>query len=147
MPPFPEAASTGGIFRSIYILSHWLEQVQRDDAHFMFVMRCCCRAATQKGAEGEAERQLATVKKLKGDIVRKEGMLNAVQAELDKVSWLSYLSCPASKTCVVVWVELVNCGVLCVKCTGSAVPCDMPKPRSEIPANFACLAMHSACVV
>lgn len=26
-----------------------------------------------------------TVKKLKGDIVRKEGMLNAMQAELDKV--------------------------------------------------------------
>ena len=64
-------------------------------------MHCCCRAATQKGAEGEVERQLATVKKLRGDIVRKEGMLNAVQAELDTVSWPSYLSCPAPKTHVV----------------------------------------------
>ena len=81
-------------------------------------MHCCFRAATQKGAEGEAERQLATVKKLKGDIVRKEGMLNAVQAELDKVSRPSYLSCPASRTYVVAWIELLDGGVSNVAAQG-----------------------------
>ncbi len=46
----------------------------------------CCRNASEKGAEEEAERQQVTVKKLKGEVIRKEGMLQATQAELDKVS-------------------------------------------------------------
>ena len=44
-----------------------------------------CRAASEKGAEEEAERQLAAVKKLKAEVTRKEGMLKATQSELDKV--------------------------------------------------------------
>ena len=44
-----------------------------------------CRAAADKGAQEEAERQLAVVKKLKAEVTRKEGMLKATQAELDKV--------------------------------------------------------------
>lgn len=44
-----------------------------------------CRAAADKGAEEEAERQLVAVKKLKAEVARKEGMLKATQSELDKV--------------------------------------------------------------
>ncbi len=44
-----------------------------------------CRNASEKGAEEEAERQLVSVKKLKGEVARREGMLKATQAELDKV--------------------------------------------------------------
>lgn len=44
-----------------------------------------CRAAADKGAQEEAERQLAVVKKLKAEVMRKGGMLKATQAELDKV--------------------------------------------------------------
>ena len=45
-----------------------------------------CRAATGKGAEEEAERQLVVVKKLKAEVTRKEGMLKATQSELDRVT-------------------------------------------------------------
>ena len=45
-----------------------------------------CRAATDKGAEEEAERQLVVVRKLKAEVTRKEGMLKATQSELDKVT-------------------------------------------------------------
>ena len=45
-----------------------------------------CRAAAEKGAEQEAERQLVVVKKLKAEVTRKEGMLKATQSELDKVT-------------------------------------------------------------
>ena len=48
-----------------------------------------CRAAADKGAQEEAERQLAVVKKLKAEVTRKEGMLKASQAELDKVPFES----------------------------------------------------------
>jgi len=48
-------------------------------------MHAWCRNASEKGAEEEAERQLVSVKKLKGEVTRKEGMLKATQAELDKV--------------------------------------------------------------
>lgn len=54
----------------------------------------CCRAANEKGAEEEAERQLLTVKKLKGDVTRKEGMLKACQAELDKVLFVNDAASP-----------------------------------------------------
>jgi len=50
-------------------------------------MHAWCRNASEKGAEEEAERQLVSVKKLKGEVTRKEGMLKATQAELDKVLW------------------------------------------------------------
>ena len=56
----------------------------------------CCRAASEKGAEEEAERQLLTVKKLKGDVTRKEGMLKACQAELDKVLFVNDVASPNS---------------------------------------------------
>ena len=51
-----------------------------------------CRAAADKGAQEEAERQLAVVKKLKAEVTRKEGMLKATQADLDKVPCQSTLS-------------------------------------------------------
>ena len=54
----------------------------------------CCRAASEKGAEEEAERQLLNVKKLKGDVTRKEGMLKACQAELDKVLFVNDVASP-----------------------------------------------------
>ena len=44
-----------------------------------------CRVAHDRGAQEEAERQLVTVKKLKAEVTRKEGMLKATQSELDKV--------------------------------------------------------------
>ncbi|DBA92530.1 TPA: hypothetical protein ACH3X1_002761 [Trebouxia sp. C0004] len=47
-------------------------------------MEQACRNARDKGAEEGAERQLVSVKKLKGEVTRKEGMLKATQAELDK---------------------------------------------------------------
>lgn len=54
-------------------------------------MSACFRIASEKGAEEEAERQLASVKKLKGEVARKMGMLKATQSELDKVL-LSFFS-------------------------------------------------------
>ena len=57
--------------------------------HGCQILQAClvvCRAAAEKGAEQEAERQLVVVKKLKAEVTRKEGMLKATQSELDKVT-------------------------------------------------------------
>ena len=75
----------------------------------MMTCRNLCRSAQEKGAQEEAERQAATVKKIKADVARKECIIKAMQTELEKVYLAVYMFTCHSLKLMNLWQRKHQC--------------------------------------